>query len=106
MSEICQDCRTQPAEVHLTEIKERVKTETHYCKLCFERKERLRQIPRATPPGPDGFLWQLWEYDDQIVLQRTCDGAGCDKGLIYYPARNCPACQGSGLKTRTFQQVT
>lgn len=53
-------------------------------------------------PGPDGFLWQLWEYDDHIVLQRDCDAEGCDRGLLYAPVRNCSACRGSGYRTRSF----
>jgi hypothetical protein len=55
-----------------------------------------------TRPGPDGHLWQLWEYDDQIVLQRDCDEEGCKKGLKLSPARNCDACGGTGFKTRQF----
>ena len=104
-TEICQDCQTQPAECHITEIKERTKTEKQICKLCFDRRLRISQVPSKTEPGPDGFLWQLWEYDDQITLQRACDAEGCDKGLLYTPVRNCSACQGSGYKTRAFPRI-
>jgi len=57
--------------------------------------------PVETPPGPDGFLWQLWEYDDLIVLQRTCD-ARCKNGLLLEPARFCGKCGGDGVLTRRF----
>ena len=55
-----------------------------------------------TKPGPDGFLWQLWEFDGEIQLQRECDAEGCENGLLYTPARNCGRCSGSGYLTRRF----
>ena len=55
-----------------------------------------------TEPGPDGFLWQLWDYDDQIILQRDCDAEGCEKGLLHTPARFCTRCGGDGYLLRTF----
>jgi hypothetical protein len=56
----------------------------------------------VTEPGPDGHLWQLWEYADEIVLQRDCDAEGCEKGLLHTPARFCTRCQGGGLLTKRF----
>lgn len=53
--------------------------------------------------GPDGFLWQLWENDDEITLQRRCDVKSCEKGILHTPARFCGACQGSGFKIRKFK---
>ena len=55
-----------------------------------------------TEPGPDGFLWQLWDYDDQIILQRDCDAEGCNKGLLHTPARFCTRCSGGGYINRRF----
>lgn len=67
----------------------------------------LRLARKAVPladPGPDGHLWQLWEYGGgEIRLQRRCDAKGCDKGLLYTPVRNCSRCQGSGFLTRMFK---
>ena len=66
---------------------------------------RLLRLARiAAEPGRDGYLWQLWEYDaDVIMLQRLCDVEGCEKGLLHTPARNCSRCQGSGFLTRRFK---
>lgn len=58
-----------------------------------------------TELGPDGHLWQLWEYEDlgEIHLQRACDAEGCEKGLLLAPARFCPKCSGRGLLVREFK---
>lgn len=38
--------------------------------------------------------------DDLVALQRLCDAEGCDNGLLHAPARECPACRGTGFQTR------
>lgn len=55
-----------------------------------------------TEPGPDGYLWQLWDHSDikEIHLQRRCEAEGCDKGLVYAPVRDCGKCRGSGFIVR------
>lgn len=66
--------------------------------------QETKSSAEKTDPGLDGYLWQLWEYfeDGKIILQRACDADGCEQGLLYYPARFCNACRGTGLVDRTF----
>lgn len=59
-----------------------------------------------TELGPDGYLWQLWEYEGEMHLQRNCDVEGCEKGLLLTPARFCSTCKGEGYITRTFKLKT
>ena len=44
---------------------------------------------------------EAWEgfTDDSVIFQRPCPD--CDKGLLYYPARFCGKCGGSGRIART-----
>lgn len=62
----------------------------------------LESAEAKTEPGPDGFLWQLWDDygGKEIRLQRAC---GCEKGLLLSPARFCPRCKGEGYIVKTFK---
>lgn len=49
---------------------------------------------------------ERFDYGDGLIAyQRACEREGCDRGLIYYPVRNCGACSGSGWKVRWFRVV-
>lgn len=40
----------------------------------------------------------------EVIIQKACEAEGCVKGLLYYPARFCPVCAGSGLVGRTMMR--
>lgn len=48
-----------------------------------------------------GVDWDIYEWPidsdpARVVWQRACTAVGCDRGLLLRPARDCPACRGSG----------
>lgn len=53
---------------------------------------------RAHGAASDEEAWEGFT-DDTVILQRPCPD--CDHGLLYAPARFCPACHGRGVLIRS-----
>lgn len=54
--------------------------------------------PVTDPSGGPASDEQVFDYDDRIAYQRVCPD--CDRGLLFAPARFCPACGGHGFLVR------
>lgn len=53
--------------------------------------------------SPSGAIitkgWDRYDYGGgSYAFQRACAAPACDRGMLYAPARFCPACGGTGFE--------